>query len=152
LRENRRPATGRGGGNLAVNPDQLRDLAQRYTEAWCSQEPARVAAHYAPAGSLTINDGAPSVGRAAITEAAGSFMVAFPDMQVLMDDLRIGGEGAEYHWTLVGTNTGLGGTGQRVRISGFEEWTIGEDGLIAASLGHFDQAEYDRQLEHGVGS
>jgi pimeloyl-ACP methyl ester carboxylesterase len=38
----------------------------------------------------------------------------------------------------------------RVRISGFEEWTIGDDGLIAASLGHYDQAEYDRQLEHGV--
>ena len=137
---------------LAVDPDQLRDFAQRYTEAWCSQEPERVAAHYAPAGSLTINDGAPSVGRAAITEAARSFMVAFPDLQVLMDDLRLEGERAEYHWTLVGTNTGPAGTGQRVRISGFEEWTIGEDGLIAASLGHFDQAEYDRQLEHGVGS
>ena len=29
---------------------------------------------------------------------------------------------------------------------------IGEDGLLAASLGHFDEAEYERQLEHGVGS
>jgi hypothetical protein len=28
--------------------------------------------------------------------------------------------------------------------------TIGEDGLIASSLGHHDQAEYDRQLEQGV--
>jgi hypothetical protein len=37
-----------------------------------------------------------------------------------------------------------------VRISGFEEWTIGDDGLIAASLGHYDQAEYDRQLAEGV--
>jgi hypothetical protein len=50
----------------------------------------------------------------------------------------------------VGTNTGPGGTGNRVRISGFEEWRIGDDGLIAESQGHFDQAEYDRQLEHGV--
>jgi hypothetical protein len=103
--------------------------------------PSRVAAHYAPEGSLTINDGDPSVGRAAITEAARSFMVAFPDMQVLMDDLRLEGEGAEYRWTLVGTNTGPGGTGKNVRISGLEEWTIGDDGLIAASRGHFDQAE-----------
>ena len=137
---------------MAPAPDQLTEFAQRYTEAWCSQEPERVAAHYTPAGSLTINDGAPSVGRAAITEAARSFMVAFPDMQVLMDDLRLEGESAEYHWTLVGTNTGPGGTGHRVGISGFEEWTFGDDGLIAASLGHFDQAEYDRQLEHVVGS
>jgi hypothetical protein len=34
----------------------------------------------------------------------------------------------------------------------FEEWTIGDDGLIAASLGRFDEAEYRRLLEHGVGS
>ena len=106
--------------------------------------------HYAPDGSLTINDGPRSVGRAAITEAARSFMVAFPDMRVLMDDLLMHGDKAEYRWTLVGTNTGPGGTGRRVRISGFEEWSIGGDGLIASSLGHYDQAEYERQLERGV--
>jgi hypothetical protein len=62
-------------------------------------------------------------------------MVAFPDMRVLMDDLLMHGDKAEYRWTLVGTNTGPGGTGRCVRISGFEEWSIGDDGLIAASLG-----------------
>ena len=36
-----------------------------------------------------------------------------------------------------------------VRISGFEEWTIGGDGLILKSLGHFDEAEYHRQLAGG---
>src|SRR5262249_8745009 len=131
LREN--PAMGNA-------PEQLREFAERYTAAWCSQDPERVAASYAPDGSLTINDGAPSGGRAAIPEAARSFMVAFPDMRVLMDDLRVDGERAEYHWTLVGTNTGPGGTGNSVRISGLEEWTIGDDGLIAASLGRFDEA------------
>ena len=135
---------------MTPDPDQLRDFARRYTEAWCSQDPASVAEHYAPEGSLTINGGQPSVGRAAITEAAGSFMTAFPDMRVLMDDLLARDGGMEYHWTLVGTNTGPGGTGNRVRISGFEEWTIGDDGLIAESQGHYDEAEYDRQLEHGV--
>ena len=137
---------------MVPDPDQLAEFARRYTEAWCSQDPERVGAHYAPAGSLTINDGPPSVGRAAITEAARSFMVAFPDMQVLMDDLSLEGESAEYRWTLIGTNTGPGGTGRRVEIKGFEEWTIGDDGLIAASLGHFDEAEYERQLEHGSSS
>lgn len=128
---------------------QLTDFARRYTAAWCSGEPARVAEHYSKAGSLTINDGEPSVGRAAISQAALSFMSAFPDLQVLMDDLRIQDPGIEYHWTLIGTNSGPGGTGNRVRISGFEDWTIGEDGLIAESLGHYDQADYDRQLAHG---
>lgn len=40
----------------------------------------------------------------------------------------------EYHWTLEGTNTGPGGTGHKVRISGYEEWKFGPDGLIEDSL------------------
>jgi hypothetical protein len=74
-------------------------------------------------------------------------MTAFPDMQVLMDDVTIETNVALYRWTLVGTNTGPGGTGRTVRISGFEEWRIGEDGLIEQSLGHFDSEDYQRQLE-----
>lgn len=135
---------------MTPDRDRLLDFARHYTEAWCSRDPARVAEHYAPEGSLTINGGTPAVGRAAVTEAARSFMTAFPDLQVLMDDLVIRDDVAEYRWTLVGTNTGPGGTGNRVRISGFEEWTIGDDGLIAESQGHYDQTEYDRQLEHGA--
>jgi hypothetical protein len=73
-------------------------------------------------------------------------MVAFPDLRVEMDELRIQGTTLEYHWTLTGTNIGPGGTGRPVRISGFEEWTIGDDGLIAASLGHYDQADWDLQV------
>jgi SnoaL-like polyketide cyclase len=133
------------------DPEQLRDFARAYTEGWCSGDPAQVAVHYASGGSLAINGGPPAVGRDAIAEAARSFMVAFPDLQVLMDGLRIGDAGVEYHWTLIGTNTGPGGTGNSVKISGYEEWTLGEDGLIAESQGHYDQAEYDRQLEHGTG-
>ncbi len=133
-----------------MDPDELRDFATRYTAAWCSQDPTSVADFYAEGGSLKINDGDPSVGRAAITEAARGFMTAFPDMVVEFDNLRIEGERVFYHWTLIGTNTGPGGTGNAVNISGYEQWTIGDDGLIASSLGNFDAAEYQRQLEHGV--
>ncbi len=133
-----------------MTDSDLHGFARRYTDAWCSGDPARVAEHYAPEGSLTINGGLPSVGRAAITEAARSFMEALPDLEVLMDDVRAGATGSEYHWTLVGTNTGPGGTGSPVRISGYEEWTIGADGLIAESHGHYDETEYARQIEHGA--
>lgn len=130
----------------SLDPANLRDFARRYTAAWCSQSPADVAAFFAPDGSLHVNDDAPAVGRDAITEVAQGFMAAFPDMKVLMDDLDVQGDQAVYRWTLVGTNTGLGGTGRRVRISGFEEWRIGADGLIEESLGHFDAEDYQRQL------
>ena len=129
---------------------QLQDFATRYTAAWCSHNAAGVAAHYAPQGSLTINNGPPAVGRAAIAESAQSFMTAFPDLQVVMDNALIEGDRAVYHWTLHGANTGPGGTGRRVRISGFEKWEIGDDGLIAKSQGHFDEASYQRQLAPGL--
>ena len=67
-----------------------------------------------------------------------------------MDDLLEGRGKVIYKWTLEGTNSGPGGTGRRVRISAFEEWRIGSDGLVAESLGKFDAAEYQRQLEHGI--
>jgi predicted ester cyclase len=129
---------------------QLLDFAGRYTAAWCSQDAANVAAFYSADGSLSVNDGAPAVGRSAIKEVAQSFMTMFPDLRVVMDKVLVQGDRAEYHWTLIGTNTGPGGTGHRVRISGFELWQIGADGLIASSQGHFDGSEYHRQLEGGV--
>ena len=52
-----------------------------------------------------------------------------------------------YFWTLTGINSGPGGTGRAVRVSGHEDWRIGADGLIAESLGHYDAAEYARQVQ-----
>jgi hypothetical protein len=126
---------------------RLHDFASRYAAAWCSQDPASVAAFFAPGGSLKVNDDAPAVGRAAITDVARGFMAAFPDMQVLMDDISGDGRRAVFRWTLVGTNTGPGGMGHAVRISGFEEWQLDADGLVAESLGHFDAADYQRQID-----
>ena len=130
----------------------LRQFATNYTAAWCGQDAARVASFFAEHGSLTINAGPPAIGRTAITAAAQGFMTAFPDMVVRMDELSLAGGHIVYHWTLTGTNTGPGGTGRAVRFSGYEEWTIGADGLIAESQGHFDEAEYQRQLQVGIGS
>jgi len=130
----------------------LRDFATRYTEAWCSQNAASVAAFFSPGGSLTINGGIPAVGRVAITDAVQGFMTAFPDLKVYFDDLLEKHGKVIYKWTLEGTNTGPGGTRKRVRISGFEEWRMGADRLVAESLGNFDAAEYQRQVMHGVAS
>jgi len=118
-----------------MDVESLRVFATRYTSAWCSQDAARVASHFAERGSLTINDGAPSVGRGAIAAAAQEFMTAFPDMVVRMDGVTVDGRHAVYKWTLTGTNTGPGGTRQAVRISGYEEWTICREGLIEDSKG-----------------
>src|SRR5215472_6655396 len=134
---------------MQTDPAAQRDFAARYTAAWCSQDPTRVAALFSPAASLTVNNGAPAVGRSEITELVQSFMTTFPDLKVVMDGLLLQEDGAEYHWTLSGTNTGPGGTCHQVRVSGFEKWRMGADGLIASSQGYFDETEYLRQLEQG---
>jgi nuclear transport factor 2 (NTF2) superfamily protein len=119
----------------------MKEFATRYTAAWNSQEPAQVAACYSPEGSLTVNQGTPAVGRAAIAAVARSFMDTFPDLHLTMGNLLPRNGRIQFHWTLQGTNLG-----RRVKISGFEEWTISPAGLIDESQGHFDAADYNRQL------
>ena len=125
---------------------ELNEFAKRYAEAWCSQNPESVAAFFAENGSISINNGPPAIGRAAIAKEAQAFMTTFPDMIVTFDKLEPVADGTRFHWTLKGTNTGPGGTGKRVRISGCELWKIDNEGLIGESKGHFDSAEYERQL------
>jgi nuclear transport factor 2 (NTF2) superfamily protein len=131
---------------MALDQARARDFARSYTNAWCSHDPARVAAHYVSGGTIAINGGEPTE----IMEVARSFISAFPDIELFMDDLVFKDETVEYHWTFTGTNTGPSGTGNSVRISGFEEWRFGDDGLVVESQGQYDQDDYDRQLEHGA--
>ena len=133
-----------------MDRSELTAFATRYATAWSSQKPEAVAAFFSPHGWLSVNDGAPAVGRDAITGVARGFMTDFPDMIVTLDSLEPSGQGAVFRWTLTGANTGPGGTGQRVRISGYEEWIFGPNGLVAESRGHYDAAEYARQIAHGV--
>jgi len=130
-----------------VTSDELTEFARRYAQAWCSHNPERVASFFSENGSLSVNEGAAAVGRAAIAEEARGFMRTFPDLTVTFDKLEPLPDATAFHWTLIGTNTGPGGTGNRVRISGYEVWKIDSNGLIGESKGHFDAAEYERQVK-----
>jgi hypothetical protein len=125
---------------------RLEDFARRYTAAWCRHDADQIASFYSESGSLAINGGAPAVGRKAVAAAAQSFISAYPDLIVKFDRLEPSGGRTLYHWTFIGTNSGPGGTGNPVRISGYEDWKIGPDGLIADSRGHYDSQEWDRQV------
>jgi nuclear transport factor 2 (NTF2) superfamily protein len=126
---------------------QLQDFAKRYTAAWCSHDAARVAEFFSPDGSLKVNDAPPAVGREAIAAVASDSVRTFPDLKVLMDGLSSEDGRTVYRWTLIGTYCDESGNGNHVHISGYEEWRISSDGLIGESLGHFDEAEYQRQLQ-----
>ena len=129
---------------------QLIDFATRYAAAWSSRSPETLASFYASDGSLRVNDGEPATGRAAIAATARGFMAAFPDMVVKLDRVSQEGSRVVFHWTWTGTNSGPGGTGKPVRISGYEEWTRGSDGLIVESKGHFDRADVPTPADGGA--
>lgn len=125
----------------------LEVFAKSYAQVWCSQRPNFVASFFTEDGVLQINDGLPAKGTEAIANVAKGFMDAFPDMAVSMDSLITNSEKTRFYWTLTGTNNGINGTGNKVNISGFEEWTMSDDGLVEKSVGSYDAALYQKQLQ-----
>ena len=79
-----------------------------------------------------------------------AFFADFPDLVLHMDDLRSGGNQAIYLWTLEGTNSGPDGTGNSVRIVGWQNWLLSDDLLIVEADGGFDATEYERQIREGI--
>ena len=122
-------------------------MAAKYAAAWSSQSPEGVASFYAPDGKISINGGDELAGRAAIAEMATGFYAEFPDLIVHLDDIRAVGSQAIFVWTLEGTHAG---TGNKVKVQGWEEWTLSDDCLVVSSLGRFDAREYDRQIAEGI--
>ena len=131
---------------MPISQSQAEELGRKYTAAWCSHDPDAVASFYATEGRIVINDGEPCNGRTAVAEMARGFCNSFPDLVVRMDRVRTSGTYCVYLWSLRGTNSGADGTGHRVEVSGWEYWRLNDDGQIVESRGHFDAAEYERQL------
>jgi len=78
-----------------------------------------------------------------------AFFADFPDLVLYMDDLRSGGIKAVLLWTLEGTNSGPGGTGNFVRIKGWQNWRLSDALLIVEADGGFDALDYERQIKEG---
>ncbi len=135
---------------MPLNPADIRQMAEAYTQAWCARSAEAVASFFAENATSVINAGEPTIGRPAIAEAMGAFFKDFPDLVLRMDDLRSGGNQAIYLWTLEGTNSGPGGTGNSVRIPGWQNWQLSDDLLIVKADGGFDAVEYERQIREGL--
>ena len=119
------------------------EKASRYAAAWSSNDPSEVAEHYAEDGSATLNAGAPIEGRAAIArDYAAPFFRDFPDATVLMHDFRLSGRHGLFTGMLVAPERRGSAS---VRLLGWEEWKLDNDGLIRSSLVWFDQDDHVRQ-------
>ena len=136
--------------NSAAELSQISTFAENYTAAWNSQNPESVASFFSSEGTLSVNNDPPLEGRNAITNFAKGFMIAFPDMNLIMDSLIVKSDRTEYYWTFSGTNAGPKGTCNFVRFSGVEKWQFDNKGLIKHSKGSYDAEEYKHQVEYGI--
>lgn len=127
---------------MAVSEAEAQGLAERYTAAWNTGQPGKVAAFFAPDGGIVINRGNPWVGREGVAAMAAGFFADVPDLALVCDGVRAMGDHMVYLWTFTGTHAG---TGRRLRISGAEEWDLGPDLLVRASRGWFDPEDWARQ-------
>ena len=132
---------------MSIRPEDIRKVAEAYTDAWCSRSGEKVASFFSEAATSIINKGDPTIGRSAIAEAMGAFFLEFPDLVLFMDDLRTGSNQAIYLWTLKGTHSE---TGNFVRIPGWQNWVLSDDLLIVEADGGFDAEEYERQIHNGL--
>ncbi len=88
--------------------------------------------------------GLEAVGRSRIAEMAAGFYADVPDLSLTCDNLRCAGTHAIFVWTFTGHDAK---TGNPLKVQGWEEWELGEDLKVKASLGWFDSDEYTRQVE-----
>ena len=123
---------------------EIEVMASDYAASWCSLDPDEVAAHYAPDGTLVINGGELLSGRGAIRAVVSEFYANFPDLEIACDDVRVAGRHAIFVWTLTGHHEV---TRNRVRIRGWVDWDLTDHLLIQRSLGWFDAADYQRQID-----
>ena len=132
---------------MSGHEHRVREMAERYAQAWCSHSPDAVASFFAADGHIQINRGEVLKGRAAIAQMAGGFYADFPDLIVRCDEVRSAGDHVLFVWTLEGHHAQ---TKHFVKVGGWEEWNLDTQLKIQASLGWFDAAEYARQIAHGA--
>ena len=129
---------------MPINPSAVAMMAKDYTAAWNSKSPKAVASFYAEDGQIIINRGNPWKGRSGIEEMASGFYADVPDLSLTCDEVRCAGSHAVYVWTFTGHHAN---SKNPLKISGWEEWELGDDLKVKASLGWYDADGYARQVE-----
>jgi len=128
---------------MTFTQNALNDLAKRYTAAWNSKDPVKVAAFHLPTSSITINRGEPSVGHEGLAAMAAGFHAEVPDLHLTCDGIRAAGDHVVYLWTFTGHHAE---TGHPLKVAGWEEWELNDSMKVTAALGWFDGEDYDRQV------
>jgi uncharacterized protein (TIGR02246 family) len=127
---------------MTIDQVRMRQVAGAYTAAWNSGSADAVAEFYAPDGRIVINRGNPWEGRTGVAQMAAGFFADVPDLTLVCDGMRIAGDHVAYLWTFTGTHAG---SGNPLRVVGWEEWDVDLDLKVKSSCGWYDADDYARQ-------
>jgi len=130
-----------------MNKDELKSFGIEYEAAWRSLVPENPFSYQAKECTVTVNDGEPMIAAEERLGGIIGFMEAFPDLLITMKDIVEEDRGTVFYWNLRGTNTGSGGTGNKVDIDGCEVWKLDNENKIVELKGYFDAEEYERQVK-----
>ena len=79
-----------------------------------------------------------------------TFVTAFPDFKVAIDDVAMSGNKVYINWTVTGTHNGdfMGNapTGKKMKSHGFSVWTMNNDGKFTREDAYFDNLVLYNQL------
>jgi steroid delta-isomerase-like uncharacterized protein len=137
----------------APAPAELRDLFDRYGEAWASHDPDAIAAFHSPDGVFHLHAGGePARGREAIRETFAGFLGQWPDLAFEAQDVRFGDWGWVVRWTMSGTlaqplevEGAEADAGARISVDAVDVIEVDADGLLSAKHTYLDALELMRQ-------
>ena len=139
----------------ATTASGIRELAERYGEAWNSQDLDAIMALHTEDCVFQAHaaDSPPAEGKEAVREAFAGYLGLLPDINFAERSLRAG----DHHWVLESTMTGtvagslevdgeeLGTAGSRVEVECVDVIEV-RDGLIASKHTYLDSLAMQRQL------
>ena len=129
-----------------MRPSDLKKFAIAYGEAWSSNDPNQVVDLHSESSRLSVNDAEPSVGKSEIRKIVEAFMRDFPDLYIQVNDVVVEGRGIVFYCNAIATNSGPGGTGNKINIEIHEIWTFDENGKFTEVRAYDDPEDFERQL------
>ena len=129
-----------------MSPDDLRKFAKEYGEAWSSNDPDQVLALHCESSRLSVNDNKPAIGKSEIRKVVEAFMEGFPDLYIHVNEVAVEERGVVFYCNAIATNSGPGGTGNKINIEIHEIWKFDKSGKLTEVSAYDDPEDFERQL------
>lgn len=132
-----------------MNTAELKAFAKEYAAAWSSINPANVLALHSENSRLSVNDGEPAIGKNAIRKIIDDFMRGYPDLHIQVNDVVEEPTGTVFYCNVIATNSGPGGTGEKINMAVQEFWRFDDNGKFIEIEAYDDPEKFNRRLKHG---